>query len=96
MPPTPEPPTLIAGERALQLGRLDGQQLEDSPVRLAAGDHGAQDSHEGEAGNAAGIGDRLPGAGLVDEGLADVENHGLDHRRDVNVPTPALRAGPPH
>src|SRR5581483_4272888 len=61
----------------------DAEQLECAEVRLAVGDHRADERHQREPRHAALVGDALPVARLVDERLADVEDDRLYSHRDT-------------
>ena len=52
---------------------IDSEDREDVAVLATAGDDRAERSQEGEARHAQLVGPQRPDAGLVDEGLADVE-----------------------
>ena len=64
--------------------------LERDPMVLAALEDAAEDGEQRQRRHAQPVGPGPPGAGLVDEGLADVEDDGLDALAQAGTPAAAV------
>ena len=75
------------------LVQVGAEQFEDAAMVLAALDQASKDAHEGQARYPQPIGPALPEPGLVDQCLADVEEHRTHRHRIIATIAPHRGGG---